>query len=91
MAKRDALEEANTEVQELQDAIRAAESSKGALQAKADQLAKTRRGCVCKKGLEEGSGAGRCTNCSCSRAGLQCNDSRAEEQRSSGQQQQQQR
>jgi len=69
------LEGANTEVEELQAAIRAAESSKGALQEKADQLAKGRRGCTCKKGLEPGSNAGRCTNCACARSNMQCNDS----------------
>ena len=72
MGKRDALGEANDEVEQLQTAIKEQKDDMKALKAKAMALEKSRRACTCKEPLSATSQAGRCGNCTCAKAGLEC-------------------
>ena len=72
MGKRDALGEANDEVEQLQTAIKEQKDDMKALKLKAAALEKSRRACTCKEPLSATSQAGRCGNCTCAKAGLEC-------------------
>ena len=71
--KRDALLEASEEAEQLQAAIADLKDDVKALKAKAALLESTRRGCSCRySGNSKTSQAGRCINCSCTKAGTEC-------------------
>ena len=72
VAKRDALDDANDETEQLQTAIKDMKGDMKALKEKASQLEASRRGCACKVSTSKTSQAGRCTSCGCARDGVKC-------------------
>jgi len=72
VGKRDALSDASEEVEQLQTAIKEQKDDMKALKAKAAALESNRRGCSCKAGGGPDSKAGRCLNCACAKAKMEC-------------------